>query len=143
MANAGFQQVNGDRAQLNGLDAYVGTYQGQIEGMGNVVMLAAHVLHERNVFVFAGLAPPNEFQSVQRQFTESIRSFRALSRQEAANIRPNRLDIYTVRAGDTWQSIAERTGDATIKPSTLAIMNNYEPNQQPRPGDRIKVVVQG
>jgi predicted Zn-dependent protease len=143
MANAGFTQVNGDRARLNGLDAYVGTYQGQMEGLGNVVTLAAHVVHDRNVFMFAGLAPPNEFESVQRQFTESIRSFRELSRQEAANIRPNRVDVYTVRPGDTWQAIAERTGDGTVKPSMLAIMNNYEPNQQPRPGDRIKVVVQG
>lgn len=143
MANAGFQQVSGDRAQLNGLDAYVGTYQGQMEGLGNVVTLAAHVVHQKQVFLFAGLAPPNEFESVQRQFAQSIRSFRELSSQEAANIRPNRVDIYTVRAGDTWQSIAERIGDGTIKPSTLAIMNNSEPNQPPRAGDRIKVVVEG
>jgi predicted Zn-dependent protease len=143
MANAGFQQVNGQRAQVNGLDAYVGTYQGQLEGLGNVVTLAAHIVHEQNVYLFAGLAPPNGYQNAQQPFTQSIRSFRELSRQEAANIRPNRIDIYTVRQGDTWQGIAESTGDGTVKPSTLAIMNNYEPNQQPRPGDRIKVVVQG
>jgi predicted Zn-dependent protease len=143
MANAGFRQVNGEGAQINGMDAYVGTYQGQMEGLGNVVVLAAHVVHERNVYIFAGLAPPNEFQSVQRQFEQSIRSFRELSRAEAANIRPNRVDIYTVRSGDTWQSIAERTGDGTLKPSTLAIMNNYEPAQPPRAGDRLKVVVTG
>jgi predicted Zn-dependent protease len=143
MANAGFRQLSGDRAQVNGLDAYVGTYQGQMEGLGNVVTRAAHIVHDRNVYMFAGLAPPNEFESVQRQFTESIRSFRELSRQEAANIRPNRVDVYTVRPGDTWEGIAKRTGDDTVKPSTLVIMNNYEPNQQPRAGDRIKVVVQG
>ena len=143
MANAGFQQVNGQRAQVNGLDAYVGTYQGQLEGLGNVVTLAAHIVHEQNVYLFAGLAPPNGYRNAQQPFTQSIRSFRELSRQEAANIRPNRIDIYTVRQGDTWQGIAESTGDGTVKPSTLAIMNNYEPNQQPRPGDRIKVVVQG
>src|SRR5688500_2210083 len=37
MANAGFRQLNGQRAQVNGLDAYVGTYQGQLQGLGNVV----------------------------------------------------------------------------------------------------------
>jgi predicted Zn-dependent protease len=144
MANAGFQQVNGERAQVNGLDAYVGTYQGQMEGLGNVVTVAAHIVHDRNVYLFAGLAPPNGFKSAQRQFVESIRSFRELSRQDAANIRPNRLDLYTVRPGDTWQSIAQRMGEAAgIKPSTLAIMNNYEPAQPPRVGDRIKIVVEG
>ncbi len=145
MANAGFQQVNGDRAQVNGLDAYVGTYQGQLQGLGNVVTLAAHIVHDRNVYLFAGLAPPNGFRSAERQFAESIRSFRELSRQDAATIRPNRVDIYTVRSGDTWESIAKRTGGeaAVLKASTLAIMNNYEPSQQPRPGDRVKIVVEG
>jgi predicted Zn-dependent protease len=144
MANAVFQQVSGERAQVNGLDAYVGTYQGQMQGLGSVVTLAAHIVHDRNVYLFAGLAPPNEFDGVQRQFGESIRSFRQLSSQEAAGIRPSRVDIYTVRAGDTWQAIAERMGQgAGLKASTLAIMNNYEPNQPPKPGDRIKIVVEG
>lgn len=142
MANAGFQQVNGARAQVNGLDAYVGTYQGRLQGLGNVATLAAHIVHDRNVYLFAGLAPPNLYDSAQRQFTESIRSFRELTRQEAATIRPNRVDLYTVRSGDTWQGLAQANNN-TVKPSTLAIMNDYEPSQPPRVGDRIKVVVQG
>ena len=142
MANAGFRQLEGERATLNGLDAYVGTYQGAIQGLGNVVTVAAHIVHERNVYMFAGFAPPNQFQGVQSQFANSIRSFRELSRSEAANIRPNRVDIHTVRSGETWQAIAERSG-GLVKPATLAIMNDYEPNQQPRAGDRIRVIVAG
>jgi len=143
MASAGFRQVNGQRSQLNGLDAYVGTYQGSLEGLGNVVTTAAHIVHDRNVYLLAGFAPPNQFDAAQREFAASIRSFKALSREEAAGIRPNRVDVYTVRSGDTWQSIAQRTGDGTVKASTLAIMNDHDPSQPPRPGDRIKVVVTG
>ena len=143
MAKAGFQQLNGERAQVNGLDAYVGTYQGQMQGLGSVVTLAAHIVHERNVYLLAGLAPANEFRAVQEQFTQTIRSFRELSQQEAENVRPNRIDLYTVRQGDTWSSIAEAIGRGAVKPGTLAIMNNYEPSQPPKPGDRIKVVVEG
>ena len=143
MASAGFRQLNGQRSQINGLDAYVGTYQGNLEGLGNVVTAAAHIVHEKNVYLLAGFAPPNQFDTAQREIAASIRSFQALSREEAAGIRPNRVDVYTVRSGDTWQSIAQRTGDGTVKASTLAIMNNYDPTQQPRPGDRIKIVVTG
>ena len=144
MANAGFQQVGGERAQLNGLDAYVGTYQGQMQGLGYLVTLAAHIVHDRNVYLLAGFAPPEEFRSVQQQFVESIRSFRELSREEAANIRPYRVDLYTVRGSDTWESIAERTGGgAGVKAATLAIMNNHDPAKPPRPGERIKIVVAG
>ena len=82
------------------------------------------------------------YEAAQRQFSGSIRSFRELSPQEAATIRPNRVDLYTVRPGDTWLGIAE-ANDNVVKPSTLAIMNDYEPSQPPRAGDRIKIVVQG
>ncbi|CAN5854895.1 M48 family metalloprotease [soil metagenome] len=143
MGNAGFQQLSGERAQLNGLDAYVGTYRGQMQGLGDVVTLAAHIVHNRTVYLFAGLAPPNGFESAQQGFVQSIRSFRELSAQEAANIRPNRVDVYTVRQGDTWESIAQRSTDGLVKPATLAIMNNYDPTQQPKPGQRIKIVVEG
>jgi predicted Zn-dependent protease len=142
MANAGFRQLQGEPAQLNGLDAYVGTYQGSMQGLGNVVTVAAHIVHDRNVYMFAGLAPPNQFQGVQQQFVSSIRSFRQLSQSEAAAVRPNRVDLHTVRSGESWQSLAERNG-GLVKPSTLAIMNNYEPNQPPRAGDRIKIIVAG
>jgi predicted Zn-dependent protease len=142
MASAGFRPISGERAQVNGLDAYVGTYQGQMQGLGNVGTLAAHIVHQRRVYLFAGIAPANDFEAAQRPFAVSIRSFKELSAQEAGNIRPNRVDLYTVRGGDTWQGIAERSG-GTVKPSTLAIMNNYDPSQQPKAGDRIKIVVGG
>ena len=85
MANAGFRQVQGERASLNGLDAYVGTYQGAMEGIGNIVTVAAHVVHNRNVYMFAGLAPPNQFQSAQQQFVARIE--RRGSRQDQAEPR--------------------------------------------------------
>ena len=142
MANAGFRQLQGERATVNGLEAYVGTYQGTMEGLGNVVTVAAHIVHNRNVYFLAGLAPPNQFQGAQPEFANAIRSFHELSASQAASIKPNRVDIYTVRNGETWQAIAER-GGSLVKPSTLAIMNNHDPNQPPKAGDRIKIVVEG
>ena len=142
MANAGFRQLQGERATVNGLEAYVGTYQGAMEGLGNVVTVAAHIVHNRNVYFLAGLAPPNQFQGAQAEFANAIRSFHELSASQAASIKPNRVDIYTVRNGETWQAIAER-GGSLVKPSTLAIMNNHDPNQPPKAGDRIKIVVEG
>lgn len=142
MASSGWRHVSGQRADINGLDAYVGTYQGSMQGLGNVVTLAAHIAHQRNVYVLAGLTPANSFEAAQPQFAQTIRSFRALSASEAERIRPNLIDLYTVRQGDTWEGIAKRTG-GLVKPSTLAIMNHYQPGQPPRTGDRIKVVVEG
>jgi hypothetical protein len=52
------------------------------------------------------------------------------------------VDRYVVREGDTWQTIADRSG-GLVKPTTLAIMNNSAPDSRPRVGARIKIVVSG
>jgi predicted Zn-dependent protease len=82
------------------------------------------------------------FEPLDSAILSSIRSFKPISAAEAEAIRPNRVDIYVVRQGDSWQSIAERSG-GVIKPPTLAIMNGAEPNSQPVVGRRIKIVVAG
>jgi predicted Zn-dependent protease len=143
MQRAGFQRLDGGSARINGLDAYVGTYQGNLEGLGQSELRAAHIAHEGQVYLLAGLAPTEAFSRVDRQFTESIRSFRPLGRGEADGIRPNRVDLYVATAGDTWQSIAERAGRGIVSPATLAIMNNHDIADQPRPGERLKIVVAG
>jgi predicted Zn-dependent protease len=143
MQGAGLRLVEGNRGQINGLPAFVGTYQGTVEGLGRVVVRAAHLEHQRRVFLVAGMAPQEVFGRVDGAITRSISSFDPLSPEEAARIRANRIDVYTVRPGDTWQSIAGRASEGNIKPETLAIMNHYPANEQPRPGDRIKVVVSG
>jgi predicted Zn-dependent protease len=143
MEQAGFVAVAGDTTRINDLDAFVGTYDGTIEELGRVRVRAAHIVHGRNVFVWAGLSPVQQFSRAERDFTASIRSFRPLTAAQAEAIRANRIDLYTAREGDTWQSIAERQGKGVIEPGTLAIMNGASSREQPRPGQRLKIVVTG
>jgi predicted Zn-dependent protease len=142
MENAGFRILSGSRDQINGLDAFIGLYQGSLEGLGSVRVRAAHVVHNGNVYLVAGFAAPNIFDPLDSAMLMSIRSFKPLTAEEAAAVHPNRIDIYVVRPGDSWQSIAERS-DGVIKPATLAVMNGAEPNSQPMVGSRIKIVVGG
>ncbi len=142
MQKSGFRHVDGDETTINGLDAYVGRYEGQIEGLGEVASRAAHIRHNGQFYLLAGLTAPGLFQQADSAFSQSIRTFRTLSASEAESIRPNRIDLYVVRAGDTWQSLAERSSGA-IKPAALAVMNNAAPSSQPQPGSRVKVVVVG
>jgi predicted Zn-dependent protease len=142
MTQSGFRQLDGETARINGADAYVGVWQGTMQGLGQVVTRTAHIAYNDNVYLLAGIAPSNQFQAADREFASAIRSFRPLSAAEAGRIRPNRVDLYTVRNNESWQALAERAG-GIVKPATLAIMNDYDPNQPPRPGDRIKVIVEG
>jgi len=142
MQGAGFRVTSGSRQQINGLDAFIGLYQGSLEGLGNVTMRAAHIVHNGNVYLLAGFSAPNVFEPLDSAILASIRSFKPITAAEAEAVHPNRVDIYVVRQGDSWQSIADRSG-GVIKPATLAIINGAEPESQPVVGRRIKIVVGG
>ena len=141
MSKAGFQEVQGQRSRINGLDAYIGLYQGVIDNT-RVQMQAAVIRAGDQSYVVAGIAPPSEYNGVSRAFASSIQSFRTLSREEADRIQPDRLDFYTARSGDTWESLARR-GNNRVKPATLAIMNGLDPKTPPRAGERLRVVIGG
>jgi predicted Zn-dependent protease len=143
MSSAGFRREDGQPTQINGLDAYVGVYRGTLQNVGRVLLRAAHIAHGRDVYFVAGFAPEAEFATVDGAVVASLNSFRELSRGEADAIRPNRVDFYVVRPGDTWQSIATRAGSSIVRAAQLAVMNGYEVNVQPTAGDRIKIVVAG
>ena len=99
-------------------------------------------MYDGTVYLVAGLVQPDAFQQADGAFVASIRSFRSLSAAEAEDIHPNRVDLYVVRAGDTWESINETAG-GVVTPATLAIMNKGTPDSQPQPGTRIKIVASG
>jgi predicted Zn-dependent protease len=143
MRNAGFRAVSGSGRTIHGLDAFVGLYSGSMSDVGTVSMRAAHIAHENAMYFVAGIAPSGVFDGVSDAFGAAIESFRPLGRAEAESIRASRIDFYTARAGDTWQSIAEREGRGVVKATTLAIMNGHDVNGEPRAGDRLKIVVPG
>lgn len=175
MRGAGYRLVDGSAETINGLDAFVGTYQGNASGVGKVTARGAHIAGPslRNVstrstssapggpgraggsstssrrpnapaggsvYFVGGIARPEEYTHVEAAFERAIKSFRALDRDEANDVEPNKIDLYTARAGDTWQSIAQGAGKGYVKASTLAIMNDHAVDDQPKTGERIKVV---
>jgi predicted Zn-dependent protease len=140
MRGARFTRVEGQPASLNGADAFIGLYRGELNGLGRVVMRAAHIQNGRQVFLLAGVAPEADFARIERNIADAIASYRPLSQSEADDIRPNRLTFYTVQNGDTWQSIAARDG-GLVRATELAIINHHAVNEQPKTGERIKIVV--
>jgi predicted Zn-dependent protease len=142
MREAGYQQTSGDTTRINGLDAYVGNYQ-RTANNSTVAVRAAHIRSGDQTYIVAGVAAPQDFSGVQATFSAAIQTFRALSRQEADRIQPSRVDFHTVRAGETWTSIAAGPAGGTVQASTLAIMNGRAPESGPRAGERIRIVVGG
>ena len=143
LRGAGFRLDAGGRTEINGLEAFVGTFTGRQDDAGRPRARIAYIDHGRSVYALVGLAAAQVYDRVETEFNEAIRSFRPLSAAEAEEIRPNRIRFYNVRAADTWQSIAQDAGQGIVPSTTLAIMNGFPVNEQPRVGDRIKIVVEG
>jgi predicted Zn-dependent protease len=143
MRKAGYSVVEGNFQKINGNDAHVGVYRGTAKDVGKVMMRAAHIAIGRQIYVVAGFAPEKEFAAADRDIQPALQTFRQLTMQEASSVRPNRLDFYTVQQGDSWQSIAARQGKGYVNAATLAIMNDHEVSAQPKPGDRVKIIIAG
>ena len=142
MRKDGFDLLRGDRTTVNGLQAFLGTYEATVQDGGIVRMQAAHVALDGRVIMLGGVTPRSDYSARRETFAMSIASFATIGREEAGRIRPNHLAFDTVREGETWESIAKRTG-ALIKPRSLAILNDVDPAAPPVAGRRIKVVVAG
>jgi predicted Zn-dependent protease len=140
MQNAGFRQLDGGATTINGLRAYVGTYAGALQNFGRVQLRALFVQNERGMYLLAGVTPIDNYPAMATTFSRSLESFRALSAADAERLQPNRVQVYTAKQGDTWQGIAERQSKGIITATTLAIMNGHPVNDQPAPGERLKIV---
>ncbi len=143
MRKSGYKQTDARMTTVNGLPALVGSYEGNASGIGRVLARGAHVELGRETFFVGGIAPPDLFPRVSADFDRAIQTFREMSQAEADAVEPNLLDLYTVREGDTWQSIAQRAGGGTMSAMALAVMNGHAIDAQPRPGTRVKIVVPG
>jgi predicted Zn-dependent protease len=145
LTKAGFTAVDGGERPVNGLPAYIGTYQGQIDNTA-VTMRVAFIKHGQGptqYFLLAGLAPADEFAAAAAQFDAAIGTFRPLSQPEADRIQPDRVIFYDVRSGDTWESIARGPSGGHAPAATLAIMNGFAPGTAPTSGARVRIVVGG
>ena len=137
------QVAPGRRTTINGLDAYLGSYQREVDDLGQVHARIAYIRHARRVFVLAGLVPVRGWARVEPAVDRSIRSFRPLTAAEADGIVANEIALHVARPGDTWERIARGAGAGTVEAATLAIMNGQAADDPPPPGVRLKIVVPG
>jgi predicted Zn-dependent protease len=126
-----------ERTTLNGMN--VAYSQARVASGGSqldVVVFAYEVSRDR-AFHFVTIAPAGR----AAVFEPMYRSLRRISASEAAAVRPRRLDIYTVRPGDTVQSVADRMAYANARLDRFLVLNGLDARAQLSPGQKVKLVV--
>jgi len=126
------------RTRVNGLDAVVLAAQARTSRGAVDVTVAVYAVGQVP-YHFVTLAPAGQGGG----FDPLIGSMRRLSEAERAEARPRRIQVVTVRAGDTIDSLAARMAVEDRRRELFLAINGLQPGDPLKPGDRVKIVTIG
>ena len=122
---------------INGLEAAMGEVPIQVNNQAFTALLVA-IRVDGKMYRLTGLVPQGS--NLMPDMRRAANSFRRLSAGEAARLKPQRLDVVTVRAGDTVESLAARMNFDDFALDRFRVLNGLEPGDRVRAGDRVKIV---
>jgi predicted Zn-dependent protease len=79
---------------------------------------------------------------VDAQFQASLMSFRRVTGSEAVNLRPQRIAVVRVGAGDTIESLASRMAISDRAVERFMVLNGFTQPADLRAGARVKLIVE-
>ncbi len=129
--------------QAGSLPAAAGTAQVQINKTPTEALLVAIEGEGRQFYRFVFADTKGLDRSDVADFEASAVSFQRLAKDEAATIRPLRVDIHTIRAGETQESVARLMEVEQLPLDTFRILNGLEPGQPLEAGQAVKIIVRG
>lgn len=134
------QLVDQNRTQVNGIPVEYVIGRAQTSNGVVDVSVFAYAFDQNTAYDFTMLTRGGQGVG---PFTSMVNSLRRISAQEAAAIRPRVIDVYTVRAGDTVQSLAARMAYPNFQAERFLSLNGLAGNARLIPGQKVKLVVFG
>ena len=127
------------RTTVNGIPAAYGTARVN-SGNGQVdVAVFAYEFAPDRAYHFQAITPAGRMGT----FTPMFNSMRRVTASEAANVIPRRIEVVTVRSGDTIQSLSRRMAYTNGQEARFRVLNSLDSNAQLRAGQKVKLVVRG
>ena len=134
---------NVEAITVNGMPAATGWNQIQGQNGPVDVRLVAIRFDARTFYRFLFVTPPNLTRQLDAGLQRTTYGFRALSPQEAAALKPLKLAVLPVRAGDTVERLAARMPDhQDHKLEQFRVLNGLRQGDTVTPGQRVKLVVE-
>jgi len=136
----GFDFSDVETIEINGMEAATGA--GRISGRGgrrDVRFVAIRYSRDR-VYRFLFLTPPDQSAGFNEDYRRTTFSFRRLSAAEAAALKPLRLRVIRVRAGDTPKTLARSMAVEDFALERFRVLNGLRLGEQLVPGRRVKII---
>jgi predicted Zn-dependent protease len=121
---------------INGFRAATATAKGDPWGFR---LYAIQFGSEVYRFIFAA---KNKSPELDRQFRESVASFRRMSNSEIRQARPLRLKVVTVTARDSIDRLAARMAVSDKPVERFRVLNGLDPADKLEPGSMVKLIVE-
>ncbi len=123
--------------RINGLEAARAVLPAEVNGRLYDALLVA-VRMNGVIYRMTGLAPRGS--GLLPAMGNAAETFRRLSRAEAAQLRESRLQVVTVRAGDSVRSLARRMNVDGHHVERFRVLNGLGPGERLRAGQQVKIV---
>jgi predicted Zn-dependent protease len=126
-----------ERTTINGLPAARASAQVTGQSGVTVITVYAYEFAQDQAFHFLTLTPA----ASSGAFNSLYQSIRRLSPQEAAAVKPRRIDVVTVKSGDTIEKFAARMAYDSFKTERFTVLNALKAGAPLKPGQKVKIVV--
>lgn len=126
-----------EKTTVNGLPAAYGAARVN-SGSGQVdLVVFAYEFAKDQAFHFTTITATGQ----SGVFNPMFQSMRRINTTEAAAVKSRKVDVVTVRAGDTVQSLAARMAYDTAREERFRVLNGIDANGTLQTGQRMKLVV--
>lgn len=129
---------NLQRFSIDGMEAAAGLLPVQTNQGVKVLRMTA-IRDGEKIWRFLGVQPQGQ-NALGRRMDQAAASFTKLTAAEAGALKPMIVDIHTVRAGETVNSLAKRTPFEDYKRQRFRVLNGLGPNDELRAGDKVKLI---
>ncbi|MBM0168925.1 M48 family metalloprotease [Altererythrobacter sp. C41] len=128
-----------EQTTVNGIPAAYGIARVN-SGNGQVdVVVFAYEFSNNQAFHFAAISQAGR----SGVFTPMFNSMRRISQSEANQVVPRRIDVVTVRSGDTISSLARRMAYDNAQEQRFRVLNGVGSGDTLQAGQKVKIVVRG
>ena len=125
-----------ERTTVNGLPATYAMARVESNNGPVGVTVFAYEVSKSSAYHFATIAPAGRTDV----FTPMYRSLMRLSANEAAAIRPRKVDVVTVKSGDTISSLSSRMAYKDYQLDRFLVLNRLRATDGLRAGQKVKIV---
>jgi predicted Zn-dependent protease len=127
------------KTTINGIPVGYASAEAQTQSGPVTVTVYAYEFASDSAFHILALSKSGQASP----FGPLFQSVRRMTANEAAAVRPRKIDVVTVKSGDTLASLSSRMNYSDYKLERFLVLNGLAANAPLKSGQRVKIIVQG